>query len=96
MEHRRINTSCEVFAVLYARHREELTPFCGISEPEGGHYAAYGDPCCRMMTEWGLRGSPVPLIGHENRWKKDPEEEFKRTDETHEYWLCVPLEEDES
>ena len=92
--YKRITTSAEVWAVIRARHSNDLGVFSTISEPDGD---PFGNSChCRMMTEYGFKDSDYPLIGAETTWQKHPVNEFDRVNEKHEYWLCMPLEESDA
>ena len=87
LEYKRLATSAEVWAVIRAKHSEDLGVFSTISEPEG---SPYGDSRhCRMMTEYGVYGADTPIIGAETTWQKHPVNERERVDETTKYWLCV-------
>lgn len=92
MNYKKIPTTPEVWSVIRASHRE-LTVFSSYSAPEGD---MFGDPSiCKMMTEYGFSDCDVPIIGAETTWKRHPEEQYKRDQEKHKYWLCVGINEDE-
>lgn len=85
-DYKKIPTSAEVWAVIRARHTD-LKVFSTYSAPDGDQF---GNPDqCVMMTEYGIPGADVPLIGAETTWEKDPECDYKRVKETHRYWLCT-------
>ena len=86
--YRRVATSVEVWAVIRARHHDELVVFGSYSAPAG---ASHGDPDLgEMRTSYALRTSPIPLIEARTTWEIDRERPCERRDERHEYWLCHP------
>lgn len=91
--YKRLPTSAEVWAVIRARHSGDLCVFSSLSEPDGDPFGNQSH--CRMMTEYGIKDSPFPLIGAETNWQKHPDNDYERVDEKTEYWLCVPLDEEE-
>lgn len=68
LAYRKVATSAEVYAVIRARHQAEMVVFGTISEPDGNPWGDSDD--CRMMTEWGIKGCDMPLIGINQRWTK--------------------------
>lgn len=76
-----IATSAEVWAVLRARHSEEMDVFSTFSNPDGGV----------METTYGLKGSDWPLIGAKTTWRLEPGH-YARQDEKTEYWLFMNME----
>jgi hypothetical protein len=91
-EYKKIVTTAEVWAVIRARHHEQLKVFSSFSAPEGDHYGNPNEG--RMMTEYGFDGADCPLIGADTRWDIDSEKPHKRINERHEYWLCLPIDSD--
>jgi hypothetical protein len=85
----RVTTSAEVWAVIRARHADELVPFSSLSEPDGNPFGRPDEG--RMMTEYGFKDADYPLLGVDTRWDIDPETRYKRLNEKTEYWLCVPI-----
>jgi hypothetical protein len=84
MDHKKVETSAEVYAVIMARHRGDLKPFSTYSAPDNGV----------MMTEWGFEGHDVPFVGVETTWEvEDRTMPSYRKNERHEYWLCIGEEE---
>lgn len=79
-------TSPEVYAVLYARHREDLTVHSSFTAPDGWEGGFLGE----VMTEWGFRDADVPLMGSRQRWERTNREGTLQV----EHWLCVPQEQD--
>ena len=56
-----IETSREVYAVIWARHQKDLAPFSSYTDSTGdGTHFSNGKP--EIMTEWGFRNSESPLI----------------------------------
>jgi len=72
---RKIETSTEVWAVIRAAHPEMLV-FATASST--------GD----MYTEYGFPGAACPTIAARTTW--DYGENYRRLNERHEYWICVP------
>jgi hypothetical protein len=94
-DYKRTPTSAEVWAVIRARH-PELKVFGSYSAPDGDHF---GDPSKgKMFTSYGFDGADFPIMEAQTTWDIDmdapPEKRFKRLNERHEYWLCLPLKED--
>lgn len=84
--HRKIRTSADVWAVIKARHGDELNVFSSYSAPQGDRF---GDPSTAvMMTEYGFKGAAWPLLGARTTWDVDATPRKEVT----EYWLCIPLE----
>lgn len=80
MDYRLMPTSAEVYAVLRARHKDDLELFSSLTsmdDQEGN----------LMSTSWGFEGASVPLIACRYTWKSRDNERF---DEESDYWLCVP------
>jgi len=87
-------TSAEVYAVIWARHRDELRAFGSFSDPEGS--SPYGNGTPTMETSWCLPKSDFPLIEIRTTWDKETDAERrsnKRINEKHQYWLCLPIKE---
>lgn len=89
-----ISTSAEVYAVIFARHRDRLTVFSSFSDPAGTFNGGPGE-VGRMHTTWGFQGCEWPLLEARTEWQIDPEQSYKRINEKHEYWLCMPVGEKE-
>lgn len=86
--HRSISTSAEVWAVIHARHRNDLGVYSSYSDPDGEQS---GGTTGRMDTAYALSGADYPLMEARTTWRIDPHAPHKRLDEVHEYWLCIPL-----
>ena len=55
-----IETSREVYSVIFARHDKELSPHASFTDQDGTFITSGGKP--HMLTEWGFRGAIHPLI----------------------------------
>jgi len=54
-------TSAEVYAVIWARHKSDLTVFATFTDSTGdGYEFSTGRP--EVLTEWGFKDSETPLI----------------------------------
>jgi hypothetical protein len=49
----------------------------------------------RMDTSYGFKGCDWPLIEYRTTWEIDHETPYKRINEQHEYWLCIPIGDEE-
>lgn len=86
----KIETSPEVWAVIKARHHEDLTVFGTYSAPEGSEFSDQ----CEMYTEYGFKDADVPLMAARTTWDRDPETSYKRINEKTKYWLFIIEESD--
>jgi len=62
-----IETSAEVYSVILAKHKKQMSVHSSFSDPTGtGHSFSTGKP--EMITEWGFKisGSPI-LKAHSNK-----------------------------
>ena len=91
-EWKRIPTSAEVWAVIKERHHADLKVYATFSDPDG-EYSGWQQG--RMETVYSLTGADYPLMEARTTWDIDQEAKHKRLNEQHEYWLCVPIKEDE-
>lgn len=87
-EWKRISTSAEVAAVIRARHGKELVVFSSFSDPDGTFNGGAGERG-RMETAWGFKGADAPILEARTTWDIDPEHDYRRINEQHEYWLCA-------
>jgi hypothetical protein len=90
----RLITSAEVYAVIMARHRDQMSAFGSFSDPDGtfnGGSGAVG----RMDTIWGIAGCDYPILEIKTRWDIDLEQPHKRINQAHSYFLLM-AEKDES
>jgi hypothetical protein len=82
--HQCVETSAEVWAVIRARHGDELSVFSTFSDPGGTFNGGPGLHGC-METTYGLHGADYPLIGARTTW--DIGEKDKRMNQRTEYFL---------
>lgn len=88
--YKRVSTSAEVWAVIRARH-PEMRVFGSYSAPDGDYF---GDPSKgKMFTSYGFEHGDFPVIEAQTTWDIDREFSYKRLNEKHEYWLCLPIKE---
>lgn len=76
--YKKVPTSAEVYAVIRARHADEMAPF--------GTYTS--ERCA--WTEWGIRGHDCPIVGVETTWSIRTD--GRREEERSTYWLCSVVE----
>ena len=56
-----LETSSEVYAVIFAKHKKDLSPHSSFTDMTGtGYDFSSGKP--EIMTEWGFRNSENPLL----------------------------------
>lgn len=63
-----IETSAEVWAVIHARHKDQLKVFSSFSDPGGTQFGGPGIEG-RMETCYGIDGADYPLIGARTTWE---------------------------
>ncbi len=90
-DYKRVQTSAEVWAVIRARH-PELCVFSSFSDQDGTFNGGSG-LTGRMETSYGFRHGDFPLMEAKTTWGIDQMSPHKRLNESHEYWLCVPIKE---
>jgi len=88
-EYKKISTSPEVWAVIRAKHNENLVVFGSFSEPDGNETSDDGI----MMTSYGFKDASCPLIEARTTWTIDQKKPYKRINQINEWWLCYPTEE---
>lgn len=90
MEHKKVATSAEVYAVLFARHGNSLKPFSSFSDPDGTFMGRDGSEG-RMDTEYGFEGADAPTIGIRTTWPITRNADGLSVDgeHGHQYWLCI-------
>lgn len=74
-----VETSAEVYAVIWARHKSELTVFGAFTNME----PSYLSNTPQILTEWGFSGGDLPIMKHVTEWVHGKREETA----THRYWL---------
>ena len=87
-QYTRIPTTAEVFAVLRARHHNDMKCFSSFSDPTGTFMGGPGERG-RMETAYCLEGADFPLIEARTTWDISQEKPHERMNEAHEYWLIV-------
>lgn len=92
-EYLQIPTTPEVWAVIRASH-PKMQVFSSYSDPDGRAFGGPGEKG-RMETAYGFAGQDFPTLAARTTWEIDPEQPYKRINETHEYWLCVGKKEEE-
>ena len=90
-DYKKIITSAEVFAVIHARHKD-LKVFSSYSAPDGD-YLRGNTTGGVMFTSYGFDNADFPIMEAETKWDIERETPFKRVNEQHTYWLCVPVKE---
>lgn len=83
-------TSVEIYVSIFARHGDDLSVFSSFSNPEESHLSKQ----LQMETVWGFCNADYPLMAHRVTWDKG-EKEYKRYNEVHEYYLCIPAKEED-
>lgn len=82
--HQCLPTTAEVWAVIHARHSDDLKVFSSFSDPTGT--AVGGDGIHgRMETVYGIAGADYPLIGARTTW--DIGDNNERKNKRTEYFL---------
>ncbi len=79
-EHLTVETSREVWAVIFARH-PELVPH-GTASFE-----------CDMFTSYGFPGADFPIMEARTTWEPHPDKPGYRLNEQSRFWLCIPIKE---
>lgn len=92
MEHIKIPTSAEVYAVIWAKHRHQLAPFTSFSDPDGTFMGSPGEQG-RMDTEYGISGD-FPIVGISTTWPiiRNADGVAREGEKKQSYWLCVVVE----
>lgn len=83
----RIPTSAEVYAVVMARHRDDMVAYGSFSDPDGTFNGGPGE-VGRMDTMWALRDTDFPILEINTRWDIEPGG-IQRRNQTSDYWLIV-------
>lgn len=86
MEYRKIVTTRAVWRTLRDSH-PDLVVFSSFSDPDGRRGIR------QMMTEYGFKESPIPLIGAKTTWDISSNK-YERVNESSEFWIFLPVEED--
>jgi hypothetical protein len=91
-DYTRLVTSAEVYAVIMAKHRDQMASFATFSDPDGTFYGGCG--VGRMDTVWGIAGCDYPILEIQTRWDIDPDQPHKRVNQTHSYFLLMAKKEE--
>ncbi len=86
-DYKRVKTSAEVWAVIYARH-PEMRVFETYSALNGDDFGDQSKG--RVFTSYGFEHGDFPVIAAQTTWDIDMEVPSKRNNQQHEYWLCLP------
>lgn len=87
-DYSRLITSAEVYAVIMARHRDQMVSFATFSDPHGTFNNGPGE-VGRMDTVWGIAGCDYPILEINTRWDIDPTQSYKRINQTSLYFLLM-------
>lgn len=87
-EFERIPTSAEVYAVLRARHGDQMRVYASFSDPDGTFNGGPGE-IGRMDTIWSIDGCDFPILEIKTTWDIDPVRPHQRTNVESSYWLLV-------
>lgn len=88
MDYKRVTTAAEVWKAIRSSH-PELQVFGSYSAPDGDFYS---DPSKgKMFTSYGFEQGDYPVMEAETTWDIDREQPYKRINEEHKYWLCLPI-----
>ena len=69
-------TSAEVYAVIWARHRKELSAFASFTDMSGqGYEFSTGKP--EVLTEWGFKDSESPILKIVQRKECESDKEWE-------------------
>jgi hypothetical protein len=91
--HTRQPISKEAYWQYYVANKERLGVFSTITHPSGSWYNPFGG---EMMTEWGFPDEDNPRIGIHEKWDVDEFDSTKRSNIRIDYWMCVPVEKEDS
>jgi hypothetical protein len=70
-----IETSAEVYAVIMAKHKKEMSVFSSYTDTTGTcHLWSNGHP--EMMTEWGFNKSDKPLLKAESTKEHESDKDW--------------------
>jgi len=92
MDHKRVETSAEVWAVIHARH-PDLKVFSSYSAPDGDQFGNHD--IAVMQTSYGFETADYPIMEAKTTWRVNREKPHERINEKHEYWLYIIEKEDD-
>ena len=72
-------TTEEVYQAIYRQHQQDFTVFGSDTKLENNSLGDF-----HMLTEWGFRDSPIPLI----KWEQRGDREYR-------YAIAIPIENEE-
>jgi hypothetical protein len=87
-DYSRLITSAEVYAVIMAKHRDQMRAFGSFSDPDGKFNGSPGLQG-RMDTVWGIEGCDFPILEIQTTWDIDQSAPHKRVDQRHTYFLLM-------
>ncbi|KVP76889.1 hypothetical protein WJ94_15870 [Burkholderia ubonensis] len=88
----RLQTSAEVYAVIMAKHRDQMRCYASFSDPDGTFNGGPGERG-RMDTIWSIDGCAFPILEINTTWNIDPAQPFKRLNLRSVHFLCLPKKE---
>lgn len=89
-DYRKIETSREVYAIIWATHGQDLRAFGGFTDIDGSSPFSNGSP--RIETSWHLPNCDFPIVEIITTWDNEigpGRMSGKRINERHQYFLCV-------
>lgn len=92
-DYTRLVTSAEVYAVIMAKHRDQMAAFATFSDPDGTFNGGPGIRG-RMDTVWGIAGCDYPILEINPYWDIDPTQPHKRVDQANSYFLLMAKKEE--
>jgi len=70
-----LETSNEVYAVIFAKHRKELKVYSSFTDVTGkGYHFSSGHP--EILTEWGFTNSKNPILKIVQRKENDEDKDW--------------------
>lgn len=87
-DYTRIPTSPEVYAVLRARHGDQMRVYASFSDPDGTFNGGPGE-VGRMDTIWSIDGCDFPILEVKTTWDIDFERPHHRVNPKSAYWLLI-------
>ena len=70
-----VETSNEVYAVIFAKHRSQLVPHSSFTDMTGsGYHFSTGHP--EVITEWGFKDAENPLLKIRQTKEKESDKDW--------------------
>ena len=91
--YKRVATSAEVWAVLHARH-PEMVVYGSYSTPKGDEFGDMNQG--KMISSYGFPHGNFPIIEYQVTWDINRDKPNERANQCREYWLCLPMVDDET